>query len=152
MKKKFLISFIIFFTMILPCNAQKLPVKIAPIQVISTHMNEVEVGDWINFEVVNDVYKEDNLFIKRGTTVIGIVDYVHENGWLSDAAEIKIVKFFTYDVNKNKIEFNYPLVLKSQLINSDVKEIISFCLTSLIRGAEIYIEPDSKIYNVFITD
>lgn len=46
-------------------NAEKLPIKITPTQVITTSADEIEVGDWIKFKTVNDVFYKNKLLIKK---------------------------------------------------------------------------------------
>lgn len=144
----------LLFIFAMPVFAEKIPVKITPMQIISTHHDEVEVGDKIEFEVVKDVYKNEKLFIKKGTTVIGIIDFIHPNGWFGDAANVKLLNFSTADVNDKKVEITYPLNIKGGIIRSENKQYwIRYFLNwmgFIIRGAEIFVEPDTKIYNIFI--
>lgn len=175
--KKIIIA-ILFFTFCgLPSFAEKIPVKIAPTQMISTHHDEIEIGDCLNFEVAKDVYLNDNLYIKKGATIKGIVDFVHPNGWGGDSADIIFKKFYTTDVNNKKVEIDYPLDIngKAEMANN-TRSISSYAATNkapliilhyvrqapllfyqtlnytgfVIRGAEICVEPDTTIYNIFI--
>lgn len=152
MKKTLLILFIILLIASQSANAEKIPVKIAPTQVISTHKDLIEVGDNINFEVVNDIFLNENLYIKKGTPIIGTIDFFHPNGWAGDNAEIKFVKFKTTDANNKEIIINYPLNINGNTLKAnDIKQYISWVITILVRGSEINIEPDTKIFNIFIT-
>lgn len=151
MKKSFLFLTLFLVFNFLPAYAGKIPVRIAPTQIISTHHDETEVGDWINFEVVTDVYKDGNLYIKKGTRVIGVVDFVHPNGWMADSADVKIKNFSTIDINNQKVEIIYPTNINgNKLIDKDVKLYLSYVFFTLFRGSEIFLEPDSKIFNIFI--
>lgn len=151
MTKKILFFILFLLCLQVPVRAEKIPVKIAPIQVISTKHDEVEVGDWINFEVVKDVYMNDNLFIKKGTDLIGIVDYVHPNGWAGDCAQITFKTFKTSNSENQKVEIPCTLVLEgnSEAANG-IRYFASYLLGNIFRGPEIFIEPDTKIYNIFI--
>lgn len=151
MYKKLLFILFIMFFIGLPCFAEKIPIRIAPIQVISTNNNEVEVGDLIEFEIVDNVYKDGSLYLKKGGRIFGIVDFVHPNGWLADAADIKIKYFKTVDINNKKIEIICPININgNKLVKKDVKECILLVSSIFTRGHEIYIEPDSQIFNIFI--
>ena len=152
MKKiSFFVLILIISAGFLPAEAKKIPVRIAPTQIISTNHNEIEVGDWICFEIVNDVYDDNQLYIKKGTKVIGIVDFLHPNGWLGDAADIKFNKFMTVNSSGKKIEIYSPLNLNGNiLLKNESKQLLSYFLTALIRGSEIFIEPDTKNFNIFI--
>lgn len=151
MKKSLLFILILITSMFQAANAEKIPVRIAPTEIISTHNDEVEIGDWINFEIVNDVYSDDKLYLAKGTIVSGFVDFFHPNGWAGDNAEIKIKSFETVDVNCKKIIINYPLIIigNSKKTN-DFKQYISWVFTGFIRGSEIFIEPDTIIFNIFL--
>lgn len=151
MKKLLLLSLIFVMSMFQTAFAEKIAVKITPIQVISTNKDEIELGDWIGFELVNDVYKDDVLYLKKGSKVIGIVDFFHPNGWAGDAADIKFKNFSTIDVNNKKVDIVYPLNINGNVtMTTDMKQRIMKAPFALFRGSEIYIEPDTTIYNIFI--
>lgn len=151
--KKIVLFLIIFLSVQQTVFAQKIPVRITPSQIISTKADEVEIGDWLNFVVVSDVYLNNKIYIKKGTPIIGFVDFVHPNGWAGDNAEIKFKTFKTTDINKNLITINYPLNLDGNTLKAnDTKQYLSWVLTIVIRGSEIYIEPDTKVFNIFIEE
>lgn len=151
--KKFI--YLIIFTALIsqPVFAQKLPLKITPVQIISTHKDQIQVGDWIEFEAAYDVYKNDKLYVAKGTPVIAVVDHVHENGWVTDNAEITFKTFYTKDVSGKKIEFESLFKLNQRmLVKKDMKELLKTEIPAVIRGSEIFIEPDTHTFNVFLTD
>lgn len=134
--------------------AEKVPVRIAPTQLISTHHDEVEIGDWIPFEIINDVYVNNKLYIAKGTPIYGFVDFFKPNGWVTDSAEIYFKKFETKDADDKKITINYPLKISYNSIKQkDIKLYFArtWRLFSFVRGAELYIEPDTTVFNLFIT-
>lgn len=146
----FFISFCLVLG-VLPCLAEKVSFKITPLQLISTENDEVEVGDTIDFISVKDVYMNGNLFIARNTHVSGIVDFVHQNGWAGDRAEIWIKKFYVKTKDDKKIEINYPIkIIKTPQDCKHLKDYFVYYVLGSIRGSEIYIEPDTKVYNIFI--
>lgn len=156
MRKIILLIVFLILSGLIPAFAEKIPIKIAPIQVISTHHDETEIGDWIDFEIVDDVYAHDELFLKKGTRVIGIVDFVHPNGWLGDAAEVSFKKFVTVDSKHKKVEIISPVLLNG---NSLLKDQSKQCLINsfnnllpvfiFVRGSEIYLEPDTQTFALF---
>lgn len=164
--KKIIFALFIFSLFALPSFAEKIPVKISPIQVISTNYDEIEVGDYINFEVIKDVYVNDKLYIKEGTTIKGLVDFIHPNGWGGDSADIVFKTFYTKDANEKKVTIPCKLELngKAEMANSarSVGSNVSVRFTTtfihpvfvylgfIVRGAEISVEPDTTIYNIFI--
>lgn len=131
--------------------AEKIPVKIAPTKMISTHHDEIELGDNIPFEIVNDVYIDDKIYLKKGTIVLGTVDFVHPNGWAGDNAEIWFKSFSVKQPNCKNFDIDYSLKIKgnSERANN-IKQALAYYVIRLVRGSEIFIEPDSKIYNIFI--
>lgn len=150
MKKLFLILCLLIFSAQV-ANAEKLPIKITPAQVISTNHDEIEVGDWIKFKVVNDVYYKENIYISKNTIVTGIVDSVHENGIIADNAEIVFKQFALRDVNNKLVKINYTLILTRD--NAEcygfgykIKKYIGF----IFKGNEIYIKPETTTYNLFL--
>ena len=150
MKKIFLILFIILT--IAPCaRAEKYPVKITPAQIISTHHDAIQSGDWIRFKTVNDVYVNNQLYIAKNTPVIGIVDQIHQNGFYIDNAEIKFERFITKTVTNKRVEINQTLYLnrKDYLTKSFGDKIVKY-IGVVFRGSEILIEPESMVYNIFL--
>ena len=90
-------------------TAEKLNIEIQPIELISTCHDETQINDIIRFKILNDVYYNNKLYIKKNAHIIGIVDYVQDNGWDYDNAQIQIKKFKTRDINGNIVEIQYPL-------------------------------------------
>lgn len=149
--KKILLAILFMSLFTLPAFAEKISVRISPIKLISTNKDEIEVGDKIPFQVVNDVYVNRKLYIKKNTLLVGIVDFVHPNGWAGDNAQITFKNFQAKNINNEKIKISYPLTIEGGMeTGQSTKQIIGYFLTYLFRGAEIYVEPDTKVYNIFI--
>ena len=149
-KLLFLIIFVILF---MPCaKAEKLPIKITPTQLISTHHNEIEIGDWIKFKVVNDVFYKNKLYIKKDTQVIGVVAQLHENGYVADNAEIVFDHFFVRNVGNELIKMNYTLTLNCDKFECEgLDDRIVKYIGVIFRGNEIKVLPESAQYNIFLT-
>lgn len=144
--------------------AEKIPVRITPVQIISTHHDEIELGDKINFTVVNDVYVDGKLYIKKDTDIVGIVDFIHPNGWCGDSAEIVFKDFYINDKKDQDNIIHSSLIVNgnSEMANETRNVLASrtsgflIYLTSfshfafIFRGAEISVEPDTAIYNIFM--
>lgn len=153
MNKKLLYSLFICILFAMPAFAEKIPVKITPIQQISTNddNNQIVVGDWIKFQVVNDVYLNNKLFIQKYSAVTGVVDFVHQNGWAGDSAEVWFSTFYLTGINGKSFSVSYPLKIKGICEEHNaIKQAFAYYILRLVRGAEIFIEPDTKIYNIFI--
>lgn len=150
--KKLLLTlfFIIFSTQAV--FAEKIPITITPAQEISTKKNEIEIGDWIRFKVVNDIYYNNKIYINKDTIVTGIVDSVHENGIVADNAEIVFKKFILRNCQNKLIEINYTLILnRENSVCYNFKDKIAKYFGALFKGNEIYIKPESTNYNIFLT-
>ncbi|MDR1167680.1 MAG: hypothetical protein LBK53_02155 [Heliobacteriaceae bacterium] len=116
-------------------EAQKIPLKITPDQKISTCNNEIQIGDEIVFRTVNG-----NEYIPKGTKVTGVVDYVTENGWWLDNAQID---FKTFKIGSKII--NHPVSINGFEIlkykGSPKAQFFNYAGT-VFRGKEIEIIPE----------
>ncbi len=136
-------------------NSENTPVKITPAQKISTSYDEIEVGDKIKFQTVKDVYKNGKLYIKKDTTVYGLVDYVSENGWAYDNAQIDFKKFYTKTIDGQKIVINSPVSINGFDIikykGKKVAQVFNYCGV-LFRGKEVEIIPkqDKIEFNIWL--
>ena len=149
--KKLFISLICLLIFAPIANAEKLAIKITPTQIISTHNNEVEVGDWIKFKTVNDVFYKNKLLIKKDTPIVGVVDHVHENGLVADNAEIIFQTFYVRNVEKNLIKFNYPLYIgrRNSVCKTFGDKVKKYFLV-IFKGNEVDVQPESTVYNLFL--
>lgn len=151
MKQKIIFLFIIFTFLLNPVFAEKIPVKIKNAQLISTKCDEVQVGDYIKFEILNDVSVGDTLYLRANTPIYGLVDFIHSNGWSGDNAEIRFKSFYTKDVDNKKVVINYPVIINGNKEQAnDFKQLLAYEILFLFRGSEIYIEPNRQSYNLFI--
>lgn len=130
-------------------------IRITPAQIISTCNNEIEFGDKIKFKVVNDVYKNGTLYIKKDSPLIGIVDYVSDNGWSYDNAQIDFRQFKTKDVNGKIITINSPISINGFEIlkykGNRLAQLFNYCGVAF-RGKEIEILPgkDEVYLNIWL--
>ena len=149
--KKLFISLICLLIFAPIANAEKLAIKIAPTQIISTHNNEVEVGDWIKFKTTEDIYYKDRLFIKKDTPVIGVVDSLHENGLVADNAEISFKTFYVRNMENILVKINYSLTIsRKNSICKGLGDKTAKYVGVIFRGNEIKVEPESVVYNLFL--
>lgn len=123
---------------------EKLNIDIVPLELISTCHDETQINDVIRFKVLNDVYYKDKLYIKKGTRLIGYVDYVQDNGWDYDSAQIQFKKFKTKDAEGKIIEFNSDLTIDGfEILKYKGKRFAQFFnyIGIIGRGKEIEIIP-----------
>lgn len=153
MKKLILLSCVLLCSNI--ALAERYPIKLVPAQQINTSYDEIETGDKIKFISKNDVLKNDKIYIKAGTQVIGIVDYIDENGWVADSAEILFKTFKTKNI------YGQPITLKSEVTINGFEELkrkypkykrFGHYITAPIRGKEIEINPetDKSVYTIWL--
>lgn len=125
-------------------NSENTPIKIKPAQKISTCYDEIEVGDKIKFSTVKDVYKNGKLYIKKDTPIYGTVDYVSENGWSYDNAQIDLKKFKTKTVDGKIINITSPLSINGFDImkykGKRIAQFFNYCGV-VFRGKEVEIIP-----------
>lgn len=150
--KKFAILFtLIMFTCQTAISAEKIPVKITPVEIISTHHDEVEVGDNIKFRVINDVYYQNKIYIKKDSTVLGTISNVHENGYFCDNAEIIITPFKLRTTDNKVITINSTIIInRKDFVCKNFGDRIVKYFGVIFRGNEIKIEPNSIDYNLFL--
>lgn len=153
--KKFIITLII----LLSANsvlAEQVPIKIYPAQDISTCFNDIEAGDKIQFKTGSKrTYKYKDLKIEADTPVIGIVDYVQENGWFADNAQVQFKKFIIPQKNGNDIIVKSNLTIDGfeELKHRQPKFKRFFEYPGVIvRGKEVDIRngKDKSAYNIWI--
>ena len=144
---------VVFFSDII--NSEDTPVKIRPAQKIATCHDEIEVGDKIRFETIKDISKNGRLYIKKGTTVYGLVDCVSENGWAYDNAQIDFKTFYTKDINGRKITIYSPVVINGfdilQYKGNKFAQFFNYCGVAF-RGKEVEIIPskDNIKFNIWV--
>lgn len=136
-------------------NSEDTPVKIKPAQTISTCHDEIEVGDKIKFTTTKDIYKNGKLYIKKEAPVVGIVDYVSENGWSYDNAQIDIKYFKIKTVDGKTLTIENPVSINGFEIlkykGNRTAQFFNYCGVAF-RGKEIEIKPkkDKVQFNIWI--
>lgn len=153
-------NFLLILTMILlgtnAVFAEKIPLKITPAQDISTAYDEVEVFDPIKFKVIKDVYYKNKVLIAKDTFVIGIVDFVSENGWMCDNAQLQFKNFKTKDTNNNIINLESPITLDGfKLIETKANRKAQFFnyIGVVVRGKEVDIKNgvDKPVFTIWLS-
>lgn len=136
-------------------NCEDTAVKIKPAQNISTCNDDIEVGDKIKFETIKDVYKNGKLYIKKGTSIYGIVDYINDNGWSYDNAQIDFRYFKTKTASGNTITIESPVSINGfdilKFKGNRFAQFFNYCGVAF-RGKEVEIKPkkDKIILNIWI--
>ena len=136
-------------------NSDTTPVKIKPAQKISTCYDETEVGDRIKFIIEKDIYKNGKLYIKKDTPIYGTVDYVSDNGWSYDNAQIDIKKFKTRTADGKVITISSPLSINGFDIlkykSKKIAQFFNYCGVAFrSKEVEILPEQDNINFNIWI--
>lgn len=154
MKKIFLIVMLLFTANTV--SAEQIPIKIYPAQDISTCYDQIETGDKILFRTdTNRTYDYPSLKLKPNSQVIGIVDYVQENGWLADNAQIQFKKFIIPQKNGNDIITYSNLTIDGfeelKYRYPKIKRIFEY-ISVIPRGKEVDIrsKKDKSVYNIWV--
>ena len=124
--------------------AKEIAVKISPIKEIKTSTPELQEGDTIYFEVVDDVFVNSKLYIKAGEQVTGIVTTLEENGFVCKEAVVYAEDFKTKNIN-HKTEHLKGLIYRhgnthwmfGQFFNEPDNNLIK-----VFRGGEVFIKPE----------
>lgn len=128
-------------------KSEDTPVRITPAQKISTSFDEIEVGDKIKFSFVKDVYKDGQLYLKKGSPIYGIVDYVDDNGWYYDNAQIDFKYFKTKTVDGKTITITSPVSINGFEIlkykSNRPAQFFNYCGVAF-RGKEVDINPQKE--------
>lgn len=129
------------------CGKAESAIQLRPEHKISTCYNEIEPGDKIRFVVTNDVYKNGKIFIKKGSPLVGIVEYLNENGWCYDNAEIELKTFRVRDVNGNIVTINNDVLINGFEVikykRNKFAQFFNYCGV-IFRGKEIEILKDDN--------
>ena len=134
--------------------SEKIPIKIAPLEPISTAYDETEVGDKVPFLILNDVYKNGKIFIKKGTTMYGTVDFVKENGWFGDNAEVEFKVFRVRNIYGKLTTFKSELFIDGfntlKFYNPAWKRFFNYC-SLIFRGNEVDVNPNisDPVFNIW---
>lgn len=130
-------------------------IKLKPAQDISTCNDEIEIGDKIKFITIKDVYKNGKLYIKKDTPVYGFVDYVNNNGWSYDNAQVDFKRFKTKTANGDTITLESPVSINGfEILKYKANrpaQFFNYC-GAAFRGKEIDIkhQKDNVLFNIWV--
>lgn|SRR5574344_655087 len=154
--KKFILFFIIIILTSQIAFSKEISLKITPIQTISTTHDELEIGDNIKFKVIDDIFVNGNIAIKKDTVILGEIDEVTPNGWVYDNAQIKFKKFIIRNSNGNLQLYHSDLTLNSldllKNLKSKTRKIFEYTGIAF-RGKELNLIPlnyKNLIFNIWI--
>lgn len=132
--------------------AERVPIKLIPAQNISTCYDEIEPGDKIYFVAKSS----PKLKIQMNTAIVGIVDYVQDNGWGPENAEIQFKKFIITLENGKQVTYNSSLTINGyeelKYRYPKTKRFFEY-FGLVVRGKEIDIREgkDKPVYNIWVS-
>ena len=143
-KRLFAIFILLFCTQ--QVFAKEIAVQITPAHVYKTSNNGIKEGDFIEFVTVDDVAN-----FKKGTTVIGLVTEVVNNGFGGKFATVYIEQFTLQGKKLDGIIYqkgnNHPIFF--EYFSGVDGQSLGF---SPFRGGEAFLRPNKDIYTVYLKD
>ena len=132
----------------MPCEARKYVLNITPAQEINTKDETLQKGAVVNFTTVNDVYVGSALYIKKGTPVTALVNYVEKDAWIGETPLLILSYFETKDVTGDPVVIDYTLKIKAKYGMSKFSEYAKYYAKSIIFCANLNLKPNDLIFNV----
>lgn len=126
------------------------PVKIRPSSKISTSNPLLKEGDYVEFEVAEEVVISDDFTLNKGEKAIGLITKLEDNAFNGEPASIVVDQFVITRDTGVKFYLRGEVEKKGQSHNSAVVgyNYILGPAAFWIRGGEIHFNPDKDIYNV----
>src|SRR5574344_866108 len=91
--KKYVFSLGLLLALQIGVCAREIEVPIVPVKSYNTFDNTLMEGDVLDFVVQKNVYSGNNLLVKKGDKVSGLVTSRKENGFCGQAASIFVEQF-----------------------------------------------------------
>ncbi len=132
----------------MPSEARKYVLNITPAQEISTKDESLQKGSVVNFTAVNDVYVGSTLYIKKGTPVTALVNYVEKDAWIGETPLLILSYFETKDVTGDPVVIDYTLKIKAKYGMSKFSEYAKYYAKSIIFCANLDLKPNDLVFNV----
>lgn len=152
---KFLKLFLILFAISilkLPCEAKTYVLQITPAQVINIRANHIKTDDSLDFAVVKDVYKNDEIYIAKETPVKATVSYVQEDAWVGDSPLLELRHFETTDVKGNPIIIDYNLKIRGKYGITKPVDFCKYFVKSFFFYANLNYQPKEVAFNVLFEE
>lgn len=157
MLKKLLLVLIFTFIVSGFVYAKDIPVQIEPSSKISTSNNRLQEGDSINFVVVNDVYVNSELYVKKGTDVVGIITSLVNNDFTCQEASIYAENFRVKTTGGDVVKLR-GIVYKKGRDHFLFTQYIPICIPffpfpnifPFIKGGEAKILPKKDVFNLYL--
>jgi hypothetical protein len=156
MIKKIFLILIIFLCFNNSAFSKEISVKVIPDSEISTSDGSLQEGDSINLIIVEDVYVNTKLYIKKGEPVVGIITSLVNNDFTCQNASIYAENFKAKNVDGKIVKLN-GIVHKEGRNHSYFTQYMpdnpmSTSLFFFIRGGEAKIVPQKDSFILYLDD
>lgn len=121
-------------------NDKIIKVAISPTSIIKPNKSSKE-GEKVTFKVLNDVYSNEKIYIKKETPVEAFIETLTPPSRGGDPAQLNIGRFTTTDINGNKIDLHGEI--QKQGAN---RAIWVRPLTDIASNVHIYAAPLLLLY------
>lgn len=148
MIKRILLTLIILFSLNMFAMADEIPVKLTPLDPISTANVDLREGDKINLIVADDVVLNSNVYIKKGSVATGVITSLVDNGFVCQEASLYVENFKVKNTQGKQVKLD-GIVYKKGRNHSYVTQFLGdvFCF---IRGGEAKMEPIKDTYTLYV--
>ena len=148
MFKKISLLLVLLFALNSLVWAKDIPIQLEAASKISTANINMQEGDNLNLIVADDVYLESKLYIKKGTSVVGVITSLVNNGFTCQEASIYAESFRVKTVDGNTIKLK-GIVHKEGRNHSLVTQYLPIGY-HFIRGGEAEILPQKDIFTLYL--
>lgn len=155
MLKKTLLLLVLFFAVNSSAWAKDIPVQLEATSKISTANVNMQEGDNLNLIVANDVYVDSEIYIRQGTSAVGVITSLVNNGFTCQEASIYAESFRAKTVDGKTVKLkgivhkegrNHSLITQYMPLIPKYLPIGYF----LIRGGEAEILPQKDIFTLYL--
>lgn len=151
MKKLILFCFILLTSQQM-LWAKEFPVKIKPVQKITTSNVDLREGNSLDFVVSEDVLINSNIYLPKGQKVNGTVTSIEENNFLVQPAKLYAENFRTTSINNKQVKLK-GLVYKSGNEHQFFGEfVLAQIVQMFIRGGEVQIKPKKDEFTLYVEE
>ena len=127
---------------------KEIPIKIKPIQKITTSNLSLQEGDSLDFAICEDVLINSKLHLKKGAQVQGVITELEDNDYVLKPAKLYIENFRTTTAS------GMPVKLKGIVYKSGNEHQVfgEFLIFDLLRGGEVQIKPRKDEFTLYTED
>jgi len=146
--KKIILTLLLLSIAVPSAWAKEVPVKIKPVQKITTSNFSLQEGDSLDFVISENVLINSKLQLKKGTQVQGIITELEDNDYIIKPAKLYIENFRTTTEN------GMPVKLKGIIYKSGNEHQVfgEFLIFDLLRGGEVQIKPEKDEFTLYAED